>query len=144
MAFELGRTEVPVFTDEALTALEYYAWPGNVRELKNVVERAVYRAESALISEIIVDPFRAWALGRVPRREEGPREAEPNIASCVKERLNRKPFAEAVREVELQLLRSALQEAKYNQRRAAHILGLTYHQLRALYRKYRSLSEETK
>ena len=50
MAFELGREEVPEFSEEATETLEGYTWPGNVRELKNVVERAVYRGDSALIS----------------------------------------------------------------------------------------------
>ncbi|MGD2014696.1 MAG: sigma 54-interacting transcriptional regulator, partial [Desulfobacterales bacterium] len=43
MAVELGWTEIPQFSPEAVRALEEYQWPGNVRELKNVVERAVYR-----------------------------------------------------------------------------------------------------
>ena len=144
MAFELGRTDVPVFADDALRALERYAWPGNVRELKNVVERAVYRSQSAVISEIVFDPFQSSAVRSAPRREEVPRPAEPQTAPFVQERLSSKPFAEAVRALERQLLQNALQEAHYNQRRAAQLLGLTYHQLRALYRKYRSGSEDTK
>jgi psp operon transcriptional activator len=58
MAFELGRKEVPEFDDEAIEELENYPWPGNVRELKNVVERAVYRADTSVITEIEFDPFR--------------------------------------------------------------------------------------
>ena len=143
MAFELGRTEVPGFADEAMAALERYSWPGNVRELKNVVERAVYRSESALISDIVFDPFRSSAVSSVPLREEVRRQAEPKTDPLGHEGLSSKPFAEAVRDVELQLLRNALHEAKYNQRRAAQVLGLTYHQFRALYRKYRSVSEDT-
>jgi psp operon transcriptional activator len=57
MAHELGRDAPPVFAPEALAALETYAWPGNVRELKNVVERAVCRAEGDEIAEIVFDPF---------------------------------------------------------------------------------------
>ena len=34
------RNPLPVFTAEALAALQSYDWPGNVRELRNVVERA--------------------------------------------------------------------------------------------------------
>ncbi|MBW1933644.1 MAG: AAA family ATPase, partial [Deltaproteobacteria bacterium] len=47
-----------------------------------------------------------------------------------------KPFGEAVRDFEIRLLRSALKEARFNQRQAARTLGLTYHQFRGLYRKY--------
>src|SRR5262245_55234060 len=136
MAFELGRTEVPSFSDEAVAALERYPWPGNVRELKNVVERAVYRAEAALITEIIFDPFRPAVVNDLPvaepRRQAQLSAAAPPVAAA---RLD-KPFTEAVQELEIQLLRQALQEARYNQRKAAQLLGLTYHQFRALYRKY--------
>ncbi|MGB5483173.1 sigma-54 interaction domain-containing protein [Parasphingorhabdus sp.] len=31
---------LPIFTGEALAAMQVYDWPGNVRELRNVVERA--------------------------------------------------------------------------------------------------------
>ena len=47
-----------------------------------------------------------------------------------------KPFQESIRDLELTLLRASLEEAKFNQRRAAEILDLTYHQFRGLYRKY--------
>ena len=49
-----------------------------------------------------------------------------------------KPFAEAVRGLELTLIRRALEGARYNQRKAAEALGLTYHQFRGLYRKHRA------
>jgi len=57
MAFELEREEIPRFSEEAVRALEAYPWPGNVRELKNLVERAVYRADSTMISDIDFNPF---------------------------------------------------------------------------------------
>ena len=59
MARELDRAESPVISDAAAEALERHAWPGNVRELKNVVERAVYRSDAAVISEIEFDPFQS-------------------------------------------------------------------------------------
>ena len=43
---------------------------------------------------------------------------------------------EAVHALELGMLRNALNETKFNQRKAADKLGLTYHQFRGLYRKY--------
>jgi psp operon transcriptional activator len=136
MAFELGRTEVPNFSDDAIAALQHYPWPGNVRELKNVVERAVYRAESALITDIVFDPFQsglAKALSTVePHLRSQLSGGEPPMAAA----LGDKSFTEAVQALELRLLRQALQEARYNQRKAAQLLGLTYHKFRALYRKY--------
>ena len=133
MAFELGREEIPRFSDEAVAALESYSWPGNVRELKNLVERAVYRSNSSLITEIVFDPFHSpYAEQRLPRVEKPTTEADnPTI-----EELMGKHFDEAVRELKTRLLRRALKKAKYNQKKAAQILGLTYHQFRGLYRKY--------
>jgi len=138
MAFELGRTEVPSFSEEAIVALERYPWPGNIRELKNVVERAVYRAESALITDIVFDPFQSSFANDLSTTEQPSRTQRLTAeGSSVAGAHREKSFVEAVQELEIRLLRQALQEAKYNQRKAALILGLTYHQFRALYRKYR-------
>ncbi|MBW2123028.1 MAG: phage shock protein operon transcriptional activator [Deltaproteobacteria bacterium] len=132
MAFEIGRDEIPEFSDEAIAGLEAYTWPGNVRELKNVTERAVYRSDSKTITDIVFDPFHAYhhePAGQV----EAPSQI-PDKASM--ESLFEKPFKEAVRELEIRLLEKALEEAKFNQRIAARRLGLTYHQFRGLYRKH--------
>ena len=43
---------------------------------------------------------------------------------------------EQVQEFETRLIQEALKESRYNQRRAAELLGLTYHQLRGYLRKY--------
>jgi psp operon transcriptional activator len=127
MAFEMGRLEIPRFTKGAIAALESYAWPGNVRELKNVVERAVYRSDSAVVKDIVFNPF--GPLESVA--EEGMEEKEPSLRGG-----SRTPFKGAVEEFEVRLLSEALEEARYNQRKAARILGLTYHQLRGMLRKY--------
>ena len=54
-----------------------------------------------------------------------------------------KPLGEAVRELQIRFLKRALKEAKFNQKKAARILGLTYHQFRGLYRKYGAELEKT-
>ncbi len=132
MAFEMDRGEMPQFSDEAVETLLGHAWPGNVRELKNVVERAVYRAEGALIRDIDFDPFRppdnltSWLHGP---ESKPPAETAPGPEP-------RKGLAEAVRELEVEMITAALKEARYNQRQAASLLGLTYHQFRGLYRKH--------
>lgn len=130
MALELGQTEIRVFSEKALAALESYPWPGNVRELKNVVERAIYRADSATIRELQFDPFHAPFAGQ-PVPTAAPQ--LPPVPTGVSDR----PLPEAVRELEMRMLKQALQKARYNQRRAAEYLGLTYDQFRGLYRKYR-------
>jgi len=133
MAFEMGREEIPQFSDEAVAALERYSWPGNVRELKNLVERAVYRSDSTLIADIVFDPFRSTRGEHSPPKGEGP---TVEASTTPLDTLMDKPFKEAVRELEIHLLQRTLQKTKYNQRKAAQALGLTYHQFRGLYRKY--------
>ena len=138
MAFELERGEVPEFSDEAIAALEGYPWPGNVRELKNVVERAVYRSDSALISDIVFDPFQSPFGTAALSADERP--SQPPTAADLPVEVETdvdKPFEEAVRELEILLVKRALKNARYNQKKAADILGLTYHQFRGLFRKYR-------
>jgi psp operon transcriptional activator len=125
MAFELGRDEVPEFSTEAMRTLESYGWPGNVRELKNVIERAVYRAKRPRITRITFDPFHA-DRGGTHNRSTGRDAAEKEIPS----------LPTAVKELQIRLIKRALKTAHYNQRRAAELLGLTYHQLRGLLRKY--------
>jgi psp operon transcriptional activator len=128
MAFEMGRTEVPRFTGEAVAALESYPWPGNVRELKNVVERAAYRSDGLLVREIVFNPFKPRDTPAASGSAEGKRFFA---------RGRRKAFKEAVEELEIQLLRETLEKVQFNQQKAARALGLTYHQLRGVVRKYK-------
>jgi psp operon transcriptional activator len=103
MAFELGSTEVPRFSDAAMAALERYAWPGNVRELKNVVERAVYRTDAALITDIVFDPFpSSLGAGLVAAGE--PSQPLGSEAAAVKA-YSHQPFPAAVQAFEIRLLR---------------------------------------
>ncbi len=134
MAAELGRSGVPELSERAIDALEGHDWPGNVRELKNVVERAVYISETDVIERVEFDPFRSPFAPRTV--QESPREPEATGESGATDTSSDLPFKEAVKEFEVGLLRRALEEAKYNQTRAAEALGLTYDQFRGLYRKY--------
>ena len=172
MAFELGREEIPQFTPEALGSLTRHRWPGNVRELKNVVERAVYRCEGAVISELDFDPFRPLydplaPEGAAPREENGlahadvtgPSEGEKGIASVcapppsldvaleslVDHALAEEQgfdLAETLQRMESLFLEKSLSALRYNQRLAAAKLGLTYHQFRGLYRKHISAGRD--
>jgi len=137
MAAELKREEMPRFSAEARRALQNYPWPGNVRELKNVVERAVYRSDSAYISRIDFDPLQSpFQPPPMQAAASAPPVEAPTAAMDVFS-LMRRPLKEAVRDLELRMLKQALEESRFNQRKAARRLGLTYHQCRGLYRKYR-------
>ena len=128
MAFEIGRAEVPRFAGEAAAALQSYPWPGNVRELKNVVERAVYRSDAGVVRRIVFNPFDPLGTSDA---------AIPDVERMPPAPGRRKAFKEAVTKLEVQLLRNALESVQFNQQRAAKALGLTYHQLRGMLRKYK-------
>lgn len=131
MLFELGIDEVLSFSSEAVRSLENYRWGGNVRELKNVIERAVYRAGSGRIGKIDFDPFIS-PFDVPPVREETIASAEQTRSVDISA-----GFKELVGSYEQQLLKKALEEGRYNQKKSAALLGLTYDQFRGLLRKYR-------
>jgi psp operon transcriptional activator len=134
MAHELGWSAVPQFSDRALAALNDHPWPGNVRELKNVVERAVYRSDDPEIDRVVFDPFAGFGSGPAAQAEDRrPAQApEPRLEADP----DRGPLPDQVRDLEIGLIRQALDRCRHNQRRAAEQLGLTYNQFRGLYRKY--------
>jgi len=133
MAFELGQKEIPRFDDKAISALETYTWPGNVRELKNVVERAVYKSDTMLISDISFDPFHSPYTTRAVQEPVTPAALQKQVPDD----LMNMPLAEAVWALKIRFLEKALKDAEFNQKKAARILGMTYHQFRGLYRKYK-------
>jgi psp operon transcriptional activator len=137
MSMELGRDEVSVFSEDALHALESYSWPGNIRELKNVVERAVYRTDSSLITDIVFDPFEARpeteGTGKLTPEEDKFKHQEISMSY-----LFDMPLKDATGELQIQMVRKALAKTRFNQRKAAKILGLSYDQFRGLYRKHKN------
>jgi psp operon transcriptional activator len=138
MAREMERAKMPDFSAEASEVLESYRWPGNVRELKNVVERAVYRSESPLITEIVLDPF-----GGVLKKVETPiRSILSHVSGQIPETGSDPlavPLKKAVLDLKMRMLTAALERSRYNQRKAAVLLGLSYDQFRGLYRRYHEL-----
>ncbi len=132
MASELKWSFFPGFSPRATSALLRNKWPGNVRELKFAVERSVYRSHDPEqpIADIVFDafdsPFKITtaSTGAAPAR--GKRRKEPLLPADLKQRLL---------DTETDLIEAALEKAHYNQRLAADLLGLTYHQLRGKLRK---------
>ncbi|MCX7044453.1 MAG: phage shock protein operon transcriptional activator [Candidatus Sumerlaeota bacterium] len=167
MALELGRKEIPEFSEEAMQRLLEHPWPGNIRELKNTVERATYRTEGALIERVEFDPFRGpfarpvseftiddLRLTNHDLRLTNESSLIANISSPMNRAESSIPNREssivnrqssivnlngAIEALEIDYLRRALQATRYNQRRAAEWLGLTYHQFRGLYRKHANI-----
>ncbi|MFP1724773.1 phage shock protein operon transcriptional activator [Lonsdalea quercina] len=126
MCRELGLPLFPGLTDRAQRTLLDYSWPGNVRELKNVVERSVYRhgTSSEPLDHIIINPFQPTAPLSVP-------DAAPDTLPALP--LDMRGW---LSQQEQQLLQQALAQSRFNQRKAAELLGLSYHQLRGLLKKH--------
>ena len=125
MASELGRGYFPGFTETAQQTLMDYPWPGNLRELKNVVERAVYRTPPEQpVSDIVLDPFDS------PYRPNAGG-APPKTSAALPVDLKK-----TVRDLEVDFVNQAMAAGRFNQRRAAELLGLTYHQFRGYLKKY--------
>lgn len=135
MVSELKRQYFPGFKPQAASALLRHDWPGNVRELKNAIERSVYRSTEVEqpIARIAFDPFDSPF-----RLREGSRD-KPTNASPTELRptaILPTDLTQRVRETEKSLLNAGLRKARYNQRVAADLLGLSYHQLRGKMKKH--------
>jgi transcriptional regulator with PAS, ATPase and Fis domain len=107
---------------EARQALVNYHWPGNVRELRNVLERAAILAGGALIvSEQLalshLEPAKAQATTAVAG-------GQPGGSSC------------DLSSVERAMIKTALEEARFNKSIAAKKLGLTRAQLYTRLKRY--------
>ena len=130
MAGELGKDLFNGFSEHARRELLGYQWPGNVRELKNVVERAVYtnQDDDMPIVDIIFDPFNSpWRPGRQSAKDK----PEPlNLPD--------KPYdlKQSIQDEEIRRIKSAMELCRFNQKKTAEFLGMTYHQLRGYLRKY--------
>ncbi|MEF3698117.1 phage shock protein operon transcriptional activator [Desulfolutivibrio sp.] len=145
MQAELGHKSPPEFSAQAMAALEAHPWPGNVRELKNVVERAVFRAAGKRIRQVDFDPFASpfpplpapVASASSPAVPASPAAAisspdSPSLPASLPDALAR---------LEHRLVHDALAAANHNQRRAAELLGLSYHAFRGVYRRARREEE---
>jgi psp operon transcriptional activator len=133
MSRELGNNGFAGFTARAQAALAAHPFPGNVRELRNVVERAVNRALAGpgqLERPLDDIPFDAFASPFRPPAEAAPPPADAPPAPEPGD------FPSRIRSYEAALLREALATSRFNQRRAAKALGLTYDQLRHYIKKH--------
>jgi psp operon transcriptional activator len=134
MASELGWKSWPGFTRAALDSLERYAWPGNIRELRNAAERAVYRwdDEECPVGEVVFDPFESpWQPVAA-----GPEHVPVAALDRVADHSGISDLRRAVDAHEKAILEHHLARHRFNQRRCAQALGLTYDQLRHCLRKH--------
>jgi len=117
----LSRTPQPIET-EALDLLTRYAWPGNVRELEHTLERLyiLTDAETIGVQDLPSDISKA---GRTEGTEDNGRFTLPEQGVDLEE-------------VEINLIRQALQKGDGQLKKAAQLLGLSYKTLQYRVRKY--------
>ena len=106
---------VPRLSDEALAALAAHGFPGNVRELENVLERAAALSVDGRIEARDL----ALGAGGDYAPASGAESADELQTSTDKED-----------KIERRRILSALEETRWNRKKAATRLGMTYRQLR--------------
>lgn len=149
------------FSEKAKRTLLEYDWPGNIRELKNVVERSVYRTNNPYVPvhEIIVDPFESKYRPTTRVKTNDRVTSEPVSVTAN----NNQPITDFIadsepprqlhlsdihfpvdlkvlsQDYEIDLIKKALADSQFNQKKTAEKLSLTYHQLRGYLKKYNLL-----
>ncbi|WP_075187943.1 phage shock protein operon transcriptional activator [Teredinibacter haidensis] len=144
MCKEMALPYFTGFTPAVIEQLQDYSWPGNIRELKNVVERCVSRwgADPEPIDDIQIDPFESPFRLNQSRPQEIKTQKytddteTPTATAKSDSTAFPLDFKNLVETYEQELLNQAMDEARFNQRKAAELLGLSYHQLRGNLKKY--------
>lgn len=144
MVKEIGGEFFAGFSDKVEKALRSYSWPGNVRELKNVIERAVYQNGDGHITQLVFNPFdspyRLKNTGPAATTDDAGSAAAIDSSVPDLSMASSFDFKNEVQEFEINLLKQAMEQNQFNQKKAAEFLNLSYHQLRGYLRKYDLLS----
>jgi two-component system response regulator HydG len=115
---EKNARQVSGFAPAALAALEAAPWPGNVRELLHAVERAVILSRGDLIE-----------VGDLPEAVRGGEPASPPAGGPP---VLTVPLGTTLEEIERQVIRETLRQARGDKVLAAQLLGIA---ARTIYRK---------
>ncbi len=106
------RRPVLELTQGALKALENYEWPGNVREMENVIERTIALTDSDIIDRHDLPP----QIGGVSQENDQlPALVIPD------EGLD---LTETIAQIELALIRQAMEKSHHVKARAADLLNI--------------------
>ncbi|MDE3109846.1 MAG: sigma-54-dependent Fis family transcriptional regulator [Acidobacteriota bacterium] len=112
-AYQLGRPQ-PVLRQESVNVLLDYSWPGNIRELENVVRKIVALGDDRLA----VSELRSAAPAGGPKPAPGSRSHSLKAAARA-----------ASRGAERELILEALARTRWNRKRAAQELQISYKSL---------------
>ena len=118
---ELERN-VEGLSDEVTEIFLNYEWPGNLREMRNIIKRAVLLSNSSLIEKNVLpaEMFQQNVLKNIEVINPVITTADA-FAGTTMQREDLKLYSSTNEE---QLIRVALEKAKYNKTKAAHILGI--------------------
>jgi DNA-binding NtrC family response regulator len=133
------RKRVNGITPEVAETFRKYAWPGNVRELRNVIERVMILEDEDVITtrylprgigtEVTeVTPLVATASATSVPTSGG--NLQPDKNQSFRLQFELPPGGVVLDDVEMSLVRQALERTNGNQTRAAELLGISRDQLR--------------
>jgi two-component system nitrogen regulation response regulator GlnG len=122
-------------TPEAMALLARYSWPGNVRELENTIKRAVILSNDPMLTEADFDGLQPEGGETATTPQDASLEAivEAKLRSCLTgiEKLDKSDIhAKVLQQVERPLIRYILEKTRWNQVKAADILGINRNTLR--------------
>jgi two-component system nitrogen regulation response regulator GlnG len=122
-------------TDEAMATLAGYTWPGNVRELENAIKRAVILSNDPLLTVADFAGLESVSGVQVSDNQDASLEAlvEMKLRSCLNgiELLEKgEIYTMVLEQVERPLIRFILEKTRWNQVKAADILGINRNTLR--------------
>jgi DNA-binding NtrC family response regulator len=129
----MRRQHIHGLTPGVADAFRRYPWPGNVRELRNVIERALILEDGDLITMKYLPP----GLSQETKQATG---AQGETAG-VNHELRLPPGGLSLDEVEMSLVRQAIEQSGGNQTRAAELLGISRDQLRYRLKKIEAPAE---
>jgi two-component system response regulator AtoC len=121
---ERMRKHIHGIAPDVATAFRRYNWPGNVRELRNVIERAMILEDNDVITMKYI-PRAMSTAGSHPPLDHG---VGASLTSNDLFRLP--PSGASLDEVEMSLVRQAIERSGGNQTKAAELLGISRDQLR--------------
>jgi DNA-binding NtrC family response regulator len=116
------RKQVEGIAPEVAAAFRRYEWPGNVRELRNVIERALILEDEEVITMKYIP--RAVADGARSVFTDG------RGAGVTGSQFRLPTEGVALEDVEMSLVRQAIERSGGNQTKAAELLGISRDQLR--------------
>jgi two-component system response regulator PilR (NtrC family) len=118
----------PSFSQEAIQALNDYAFPGNVRELENILERAITWADGDVIDVDDLMLPRVEANKIIESRDTTIIDNSANSSETLL--LSESDLGSQLEQQERELIKSALEETRWNKTAAAKKLGITFRALR--------------